>query len=109
VPDQLALAEPWWDLRVAGDAEERQKAVIDRELRREIGAGHPLAGQPLEIIAAFVASDDVLVRFADDHWAIVHLTWAEHRERPEYPLTEILIGGSAVQAAVDDLTARSGF
>jgi hypothetical protein len=109
VPDQLALAEPWRDLRVAGDAEVRQKAAIDRELRREIGAGHLLAGQPLEIIAAFGASDDVLVQFADDHWAIVHLTWMEHRERHEYPLTEILIGCSAVQAAVDDLSARSGF
>ena len=57
-----------------------QAAGLERELRRELAAGHPLFGLPVRTLARRRDCDDVLFAVADGtgRLAVVHLTWTRH-------------------------------
>ena len=64
---------PWHS--VADDP--AQVAGMERELRRELSAGHPLFGLPVRTLARRQDCDDVLFAVEDGtgRVAVVHLTW----------------------------------
>jgi hypothetical protein len=79
--------EPWWNVT----AEESDLAeAYERELRAELGAGHPLFGVRVAAIGKHDGSDDVLFELLDGSGrvAVVHLTWAQHPEPVPWPATE---------------------
>jgi hypothetical protein len=82
--------EPWYRL-----ADERQRCLLEEELKRELAEGHPLAGLAVKVVARRDDQDDVLVALDNDNGengrvAEVHLTWSGKREAdPRWPLTVI--------------------
>ena len=67
----------------------RRLRALRRELAKEVGPGHPLAGRRWRIVAQCRAGDDVLLVLADGRSALVHLTWSGRRERPPWPETVV--------------------
>jgi hypothetical protein len=66
----------------------REATVLEKELAREVGRGHVLAGRRAVAVARRDDNDDVLFHLPDGPalLAVVHLTG--HRERkPEWPYT----------------------
>jgi hypothetical protein len=104
VAERLVFPDSWWDLRGGGVKEQGQRSVIQRELRAEIAAGHPLAGVSGEVIARSTASDDVLILLEGGRWALVHLTWRCAPEAPPWPFVEFYDSVQALERAlpVDD-------
>jgi hypothetical protein len=75
------LPEPWCRL-----PDECQRRFVEDELKKELGAGHPLAGLPLSVIARREDQDDVLVSLDRGEVAEVHLTWSGKMETdPRWP------------------------
>lgn len=99
--DDLVITEPWRDLRISDP--ERQAAAdrLTHELVAELKPGHPLHGQPTQVIASFEKRDDIMVT-RPDGFAIVHLTWRGEAERKPWPLVVFYHSVAAAQAAVDD-------
>jgi hypothetical protein len=65
---------------------------LERELAREIGPDHPLAGHSVEAVARRTDADDVLfwLPAGPALLALVHLTWQRRRERdPRWPATQL--------------------
>jgi hypothetical protein len=63
--DLLVFPDPWWDLRGGEAAEAQMRTAIADELRREVGAGHPLTGGQVTVVARCTACDDVVVALTD--------------------------------------------
>jgi len=83
--------EPWWQV----EAERPDlAAAYEREMRAELGSGHPLFGVPVAAIGKHDGSDDVLFRTLDGSGqvAVVHLTWSRHPEPPPWPATTFFAG-----------------
>jgi len=79
---------PWHS--VADDPS--QLAGMERELRRELSAGHPLYGLPVRTLGRRQDCDDVLFAVEDGtgRVAVVHLTWtSQPPERPPWPGTVV--------------------
>jgi len=102
VTEGLTLPDPWRDLRGGGVREEAQRSAIQRELRAEAAAGHPLSGVSAEVIARSSALDDVLILLEDGRWALVHLTWRRAPEAPPWPLVEFYDSVQALGRALTD-------
>jgi hypothetical protein len=69
-----------------------QVAGMERELRRELSAGHPLFKLPVRTLARRQDCDDVLFAVEDGtgRVAVVHLTWSHTPpERPPCPVTTL--------------------
>ena len=65
---------------------------MERELRRELSAGHPLSGLPVRTLARRQDCDDVLFAVEDGSGrvAVVHLTWTHTPpEQPPWPGTTV--------------------
>jgi hypothetical protein len=65
-----------------------QVAGMERQLGRELAAGHPLFGLPVRALGRRQDCDDVLFAIEDGtgRVAVVHLTWTSNPpERPPYP------------------------
>ena len=89
------LPEQWCRL-----TDHRQRRVFEEELKKELGAAHPLAGLPVTVIARRDDRDDVLVMLAGGRVAEVHLTWSNKGEvGPRWPRTVIF-------ASMEDWLAR---
>jgi hypothetical protein len=75
------LPEPWHVLALD------RRAVLERQLARELAVDHPLFGLPVTAVAECGACDSVV--FAVDAtppwWVHVHLTWSQTRQRVPYP------------------------
>jgi hypothetical protein len=79
---------PWSS--IADDPD--QRAGMERELRRELSAGHPLYGLPVRTLGRRQDCDDVLFAVEDGtgRVAVVHLTWTHSPpERPPWPGTSV--------------------
>ena len=79
---------PWHS--IADDSNE--VTGMERELRRELSAGHPLYGLPVRAMARRQDCDDVLFALADGtgRVAVVHLTWTHSPpEAPPWPVTVV--------------------
>lgn len=77
---------PWHS--IADDA--AQVAGMERELGRELSAGHPLYGLPVRALGRRQDCDDVLFAIADGtgRVAVVHLTWTHSPPEPlPWPIT----------------------
>lgn len=74
--------------------------LFTEELAREVGDGHVLKGITAIPIARADGSDDYLFQLADGRVADVHLTFANHPERPPWPGTTIFDSLAAWQEAV---------
>jgi hypothetical protein len=69
-----------------------QVAGMERELKRELSAGHPLFGLPVKTLARRQDRDDVLFALEDGtgRVAVVHLTWTQSPpEHPPWPDTNL--------------------
>ncbi|HET7326243.1 MAG TPA: hypothetical protein VFJ14_03065 [Nocardioidaceae bacterium] len=108
--DDLVFREPWRDLRLSESEQSRseqaselseQSERLAQELAAELKPGHPLHGQPTEVIACFAKRDDIMVT-RPDGYAIVHLTWRGEAERKPWPLVVFYNSAAAAQAAVND-------
>ena len=76
--------EPWYPIA------ENQRLVFERELQRELGANHRLAGLSLRIVARRDDQDDVFVVLDNGGVAEVHLTWTGKWEvNPTWPETHV--------------------
>jgi hypothetical protein len=79
---------PWHSV---GD-DPTQVAGMERELQRELSAGHPLFGVPVKTLARRQDCDDVLFALQDgtERVAVVHLTWTQRPpDRPPWPATTL--------------------
>jgi hypothetical protein len=79
--DDIEWLEPWIGV------EDRARESTERELTRELAAGHVLFGRKARAVGRRQDQDDVL--FALDgprQFAVVHLTYARET-RPEFPHT----------------------
>jgi hypothetical protein len=76
---------PWWDLRTDDTEAAHQRNAIQAELATEVGAGHPLQGRELAVVARSESSDDIVVRVFTGGWARVHLTWSGTAQTPPWP------------------------
>ena len=99
--DVLVFSDPWWDLRGGEQAEARMRKAITNELRREVGAGHPLAGGQATVVARCTACDDVVMALTDGRLAVVHLTWSGRRERSPWPSTTVFGSAAEAQRGID--------
>ena len=98
--DDVVLADPWEDLRNP-DAEHREQVSgLETEVRTELSDGHPLFGRAFSIVGRSHAADDVLLK-VDDGWALVHLTWSRHAERPPWPNSTEFRRALDVERAID--------
>jgi hypothetical protein len=69
-----------------------QVAGMERELNRELSAGHPLFALPVKTLARRQDCDDVLFALQDGtgRVAVVHLTWTQSPpEGPPWPRTTL--------------------
>lgn len=66
---------------------QRQREILERELRVEVPAGHLLKSRKWEIIARRMDKDDLVLRLATGQVAVVHLTWSSKVEKDNYPRT----------------------
>jgi hypothetical protein len=65
---------------------------LERELYREVAAGHPLYKKKVHAIAQRTDCDDVLfeVSSSDFRCVVVHLTWSQRAEHePRWPEIEV--------------------
>ncbi len=77
--------EPWRQV-----ADERERSLLEEELRKEIGDGHLLAGLGAKVLARRDDRDDILVSLERGQVAEVHLTWSGKKEpHPSWPRTVI--------------------
>jgi len=58
------------------------------ELRLEISDGHDLFGLDCSVVAKRIDCDEILVKTADDRFALVHLTWKSNPEVAGYPASD---------------------
>lgn len=63
----------------------KTKRVLAEELARELSPGHQLFGLALAPVARADGRDDFLFQAPDGRVAEVHLTFANHPERPPWP------------------------
>ena len=77
--DDLEWLEPW------APVDELLRDALERELDRELVAGHVLFGREIRALARRHDRDDVLfVAESPRQFAVVHLTYARET-RPEWP------------------------
>ncbi|MET4151949.1 hypothetical protein BjapCC829_36505 [Bradyrhizobium barranii] len=77
--------EPWRQI-----IDERERLLLEDELRKEVGDGHPLVGWEIKVFARRDDRDDILVSLEDGRVAEVHLTWSGRKEaHPSWPRTAI--------------------
>jgi hypothetical protein len=70
--------------------DERERLLLEEELRKEIGDRHPLLGLEIKVLARRDDRDDVLASLEDGRVAEVHLTWSGKKEaHPNWPRTVI--------------------
>ena len=93
---EVVLVDPWRDLRGGGTAEALERDRIVRQLASEVAAEHPLHACPVEVVGVCLASDDVLLRLDEGHWALVHLTYGG-RQTPPWPATSIFEEASELE------------
>lgn len=80
--------DPW---RPAADSDALVHDAVLRQLRREVGPGHPMFGVPVRLIGRNGRSGDDLFEVLDGSGrvAVVHLTWAQRREELPWPWTQM--------------------
>lgn len=82
--DELVWLEPW------SAVEERHRAALERELQRELIAGHVLFGREARAVGRRKDRDDVLFALfaagGPSELAVVHLTYARETT-PDWPHT----------------------
>ncbi len=83
LPPDLDFPEPWRDVRSDPDARDS----LELELRREVGAGHPLHGVEVRAMAACDGHcDDVIYELRDGTAVVVHLSYpTDPPDRPPFP------------------------
>jgi hypothetical protein len=83
----MDFLEPWASTE---GLDERFHATFLNQLKTEVGPGHPMFEKPAKLIARG-NGDDCLFKLLDgtERVAVVHLTWAKHRERLPFPGTSI--------------------
>jgi hypothetical protein len=70
--------------------EEKAAHALETELVRELAHDHALAAKAVRVLARRADNDDVLFEVAGVGYAVVHLTWARHREAaPGWPTTHL--------------------
>ncbi|MDF0492483.1 hypothetical protein [Bradyrhizobium yuanmingense] len=70
--------------------DERERLLLEEELRKEIGDRHPLIGLKIKVLARRDDHDDVLAALEDGRVTEVHLTWSGKKEvDPSWPRTVI--------------------
>jgi hypothetical protein len=72
--------------------ETAEAAGLERELSRELSAGHRLCGVPVRALGRRQDCDDVLFALEDGtgRVAVVHLTWTQSPpDKPPWPATGI--------------------
>jgi hypothetical protein len=80
------VLEPWRQV-----IDERERLLLEEELRKEIGDRHPLADLQIKVHARRDDRDDVLVSLEDGRVAEFHLTWSGKKDaHPNWPRTIIL-------------------
>jgi hypothetical protein len=80
--------DPWYSI-VSNHA---RVSAMERELQREVAAGHPMFGLAVNAIGSRCDCDDVLFRILDgtNRVAVVHLSWPHHPpDKPPWPHTTI--------------------
>ncbi|WP_239083442.1 hypothetical protein [Asanoa ishikariensis] len=95
------FADPWWDLRGGEPAAVEQRSGLKARLAIEVGVGHPLHGQDIDVVARSQASDDVVVSISGGGWAVVHLTWSRTAESPPWPRTTFYADSAALELGLD--------
>jgi len=81
---------PWW--------EPEDMTPAERQLQREVTAGHPLYGRALRGLARSGARDDVL--FTDgEQYVLVHLTWGVGNA--DYPRFQLFDTAAEAMAAIE--------
>jgi hypothetical protein len=76
--------EPWILLN-----DERRQAV-ERQLVRELPAGHVIAGKSKRAVATRTDRDDVLFELFDGGYAVVHLSWSGRTQKDtQWPATQL--------------------
>jgi hypothetical protein len=104
-PMRPACDSPAWPWHHDLDAATRD-ALTD-ELRREVSEGHLLSAHPqATVVGRCLGCDEVLVSLGDQGFALVHVTWATHVERPPWPHTELTGGFLATEAALNEHAER---
>jgi len=83
----VEFLEPWYSIADEPD----QVAGMNKELRREVGDGHPLYGLPVRATGCRLDCDDVLFAIDDGtgRFAVVHLTWNQAPEPLPWPGTSL--------------------
>jgi len=78
---------PWHSI----EAEPGSIVSMNRQLQRELSAGHPLHGLPVRAIGGRQDCDDVLFALDDNtgRVAVVHLTWAKSPQGFPWPATDV--------------------
>ncbi|WP_212496742.1 hypothetical protein, partial [Bradyrhizobium liaoningense] len=80
-----SVLEPWRQV-----IDERERLLLEEELRKEIGDRHPLVGLEIKVLGRRDDRDDVLASPEDGRVAEVHLTWSGRKEaHPSWPRTAI--------------------
>jgi hypothetical protein len=81
--NNIEWLEPWYGLT------EQEKPVFEKQLRKEITAGHPLAGVHCQAVGKNGCNDDVLFRMNEGELAlaVVHLVWNGSTDN-KYPRTQ---------------------
>ena len=80
-------------------------AGLERELSRELSAGHPLFGLSVRALGRRQDRDDVLFAVADgtERAAVVHLTWTSRAE--QWPWPEAVVYASLSAWAAEGMRA----
>jgi hypothetical protein len=102
VDERSRFVDPWWDIRGDEDDDREQRDGLAQELYKEVGPGHLLYGQRVEVIAQSDANDDIAVRLASGGFARVHLTWRGSVEPPQWPATTLYDTLEALHQAIED-------
>ena len=80
------LQESWpapWSALDGDDSE-----TFADELRLEVSPGHVLYGRATTVVARCGSCDSVVVQ-SGVTWLVVHLTWRQAAEPPQWPVVEI--------------------
>ncbi len=99
----LPTPERWWRLEM----EERQRVMLEVELRKELGRGHPLEGVELRAVAKCEGCDEAVFELPNNAFVVVHLTWKGEREHdPRWPHAEPFASWDACVQALRQHTTQ---
>lgn len=101
---RFSVSDPW-HLIGANMRAGQEYRVLLQEIVVEVGPRHELFGQVEAVIARRFDQDEVVVQLSDATFALIHMTWSGHIEKPPWPQSRRLGNAPTAMKSLAELEA----